>query len=101
MNTGAVVVYRSYTVPYRPRLIGTFASGSFTPNGDGRADTWTPQFDLSKPVTGVKLTIRSTKTGSVLRTLTGTGRTAASGTWSSTAATRLGRNWPRAPTAGS
>ncbi|MCE0540236.1 hypothetical protein LWF15_32555 [Kineosporia rhizophila] len=73
VNTGAVVVYRSYTVPYRPRLIGTFASGSFTPNGDGRADTWTPQFDLSKPVTGVKLTIRSTKTGSVLRTLTGTG----------------------------
>ncbi|GAB3257266.1 FlgD immunoglobulin-like domain containing protein [Kineosporia babensis] len=73
VSTGAVVVYRSYAVPYRPRLIGTFAPAGFTPNGDGRADTWTPQFDLSKPVNEVKLTIRSTRTGSTLRTLTGTG----------------------------
>ncbi|GLY30713.1 hypothetical protein [Kineosporia sp. NBRC 101731] len=74
VGTGAMVVYRSlYTEKYRPRLIGTFAPAGFTPNGDRRADSWEPQFDLSKPVTGVKLTLRSTKTGSVLRTLTGTG----------------------------
>lgn len=73
VGTGAVVVYRSFTVKYRPRLIGTFAPAGFTPNGDGRADIWTPQFDLSKPVKDVKLVIRSTRTGSILRTLTGTG----------------------------
>ncbi|MBT0768825.1 hypothetical protein KIH74_07800 [Kineosporia sp. J2-2] len=73
VSTGAVVVYRMYTGDYHPRLIGTFAPAGFTPNGDGRADTWNPQFDLSKPVDDVQLVVRSTKTGSVLRTLTGTG----------------------------
>ena len=73
VSTGAVVVYSTgLTEKYRPRLVGTYAPAGFTPNGDGRADTWNPQFDLSKPLKDVKLVIRSTKTGSTLRTLVGT-----------------------------
>ncbi len=73
VSTGAVVVYSTgLTEKYRPRLVGTYAPAGFTPNGDGRADTWNPQFDLTKPVKDIRLVIRSTKTGSTLRTLVGT-----------------------------
>jgi hypothetical protein len=73
VSTGAVVVYSTgFTEKYRPRLIGAYAPAGFTPNGDGKADTWNPQFDLSKPVKDLKLVIRSAKTGSTLRTLVGT-----------------------------
>jgi len=74
VSTGAAVVYYTGIVAkYRPRLIAPFAPSGFTPNGDGKADTWAPQFDLTKPVKDVKLIIRSPRTGSTLRTLTGTG----------------------------
>lgn len=75
-DTGRVVVYRMpFTAKYHPRLIGTLAPAGFTPNGDGRpdADTWTPQFDTTKPLTGVTLRIKGAKSGRTLRTLTGTG----------------------------
>jgi hypothetical protein len=70
---GQVVVYRlPFTGKNRPRMIGTFAPAGFTPNGDSKADTWAPQFDVSKPLTGVTLKIKAIKSGKTLRTLTGT-----------------------------
>jgi FlgD Ig-like domain len=42
---------------YPPRLIGSYALAAFTPDGDGHADTWTPQFDVTKPVRNVGLSI--------------------------------------------
>jgi hypothetical protein len=42
---------------YPPRLIGLFAPASFAPGGSGRGSTWTPQFDVTKPVQSVQLTI--------------------------------------------
>lgn len=55
----------------KPRLIGTVARASFSPNGHGRTALFRPAFDTTKPLENVKLTIRS---GSrVIRTLTGTG----------------------------
>ena len=69
VNAGNVVAYRNpFTDAYRPRLIGTFAAKSFIAPG-----SWKPEFDLTKPVKDVRLVIRSTKTGSTLRTLAGTG----------------------------
>jgi hypothetical protein len=56
---------------YPPRLTGILAPGSFTPNGDGKADTWAPQVDVSKPVAGVHLMI--TRDSVPVRTLDGTG----------------------------
>lgn len=71
---GRVVVYRlPFGGKYRPRLIGTLAPAGFTPNGDGRADTWAPAFDTTKPLTGVTLRIKGLKSGRTLRKLTGTG----------------------------
>jgi hypothetical protein len=68
-----VVVYRlPFTAKQHPRLIGRFAPAGFTPNHDGKADTWAPQFDASKPLTGVTLKITAAKSGKVFRTLTGT-----------------------------
>ncbi len=61
-----------FTPKYAPRLIGTYAPLGFTPDGDGHADTWNPQFDVSKPLRDAKLTISDSSTGRVLRTLTGT-----------------------------
>lgn len=54
------------------RLIGTVAAKSFSPNGDGTADTWAPAFDTSQPLTNVVLTIRNAS-GTTVRTLKGTG----------------------------
>jgi hypothetical protein len=54
---------------YQPRLIGTIAADSFTP---GSGD-WTPQFDTSKPLKHVQLTI--SHDGTVVRTLTGSAKT--------------------------
>jgi hypothetical protein len=72
-DTGRIVVYRlPFGGTYRPRMLGTFAPTGFTPDGDGRADTWSPQFDVSKPVADVVLRIKGDKSGRTLRTLTGT-----------------------------
>jgi hypothetical protein len=68
-----VVVGRlPFHAPYAPRLIATIAATQFTPGGDGRADVWAPQFDTTKPLTGVALRIRGPG-GRTIRTLTGTG----------------------------
>jgi hypothetical protein len=68
-----LLVYRvPFTAKQLPRLIGTYAPTGFTPNHDGKADTWAPQFDASKPLTGVTLKITATKSGKVFRTLKGT-----------------------------
>lgn len=68
-----VVVGRlPFHAPYAPRLIATIAATRFKPGGDGRADVWAPQFDTTKPLTGVALRIRGPG-GRTIRTLTGTG----------------------------
>jgi len=73
VDGGQVVVYRvPSAAKKRPRFIGTYAPSGFTPNGDGKADLWTPQFDASKPLRGVTLKILAIKSGKTLRTLTGT-----------------------------
>jgi hypothetical protein len=55
---------------YRPRLIGSYARHAFTP-GPGKGGTWRPQFDVSKPLRGVELTI-TTDAGRKVTTLDGT-----------------------------
>jgi hypothetical protein len=55
---------------YRPRLIGVLAARSLTPDVPGSPGTWRPQFDLTKPVTSVRL--RLFRDGVAVRTLTGT-----------------------------
>ena len=73
VDQGKLLVYRlPFTAKQHPRLLGTYAPAGFTPNGDGKADTWAPQFDASKPLTGVTLKVMAIKSGKVLRTLTGT-----------------------------
>ena len=49
---------------YRPRLVGLLSQAAFVRN-------WVPQFDISKPVQSVTLTV--TRGSEVVRTLTGTG----------------------------
>ena len=61
----AVVARLPFGGPHRPRLLGVVAPASFSP-ADGRV--WRPRIDLSKPVTGVTLTIR--RGGTTVRTLT-------------------------------
>lgn len=60
--------------PHQPRMIGTFAPPAFSPDGDGASDVWEPQFDVSKPVEGIHLSIAD-GSGGTLRTLDGTGST--------------------------
>ncbi len=61
-----------FTAKNQPRLLGVAAPRGFTPDGDGRADTWKPQFDITKPLRKAELTISALSTGKVLRTLPGT-----------------------------
>jgi hypothetical protein len=71
---GAVLVYRlPFGKAHKPRLYGTLAPSGFSPNGDGRADTWSLAVDATKPLTGVTLKIVGPKSGKLFRTLTGTG----------------------------
>jgi hypothetical protein len=52
----------------RPRYLGNaLGSASFTPNGDGKNDQWTPEFAISKALPTCKITITSGTT--VKRTL--------------------------------
>jgi hypothetical protein len=53
-----------------PRLIGWMGARGFTPNGNGHADTWAPQFDVTKPLRTATLKI-TTLSGKTVRTLTG------------------------------
>jgi hypothetical protein len=53
--------------PYAPRLIGTLAPSNFNAAGDG----WAPEFDVSKPVDSVRLTISRGPT--VVQQIAGTG----------------------------
>jgi hypothetical protein len=57
---------------YRPRLIGRLGPLGFSPNADGRADAWRPQFDVTKPLSGATLRITQPRSGRVVRTLEGT-----------------------------
>ena len=53
-----------------PKYLGNaLGSASFTPNGDGVADAWTPEFPVSKALPVCQVVIRSKITGSVLRRL--------------------------------
>jgi len=57
----------AYTDP--PKYLGNaLGSASFTPNGDGHGDTWTPEFPVSKALPTCQVVIRS-RTGTVLRRL--------------------------------
>lgn len=52
----------------RPRFLGgSLGAAGFTPNGDGKADTWPVEFPLSKPLPTCAITIRLGTT--VVRTL--------------------------------
>jgi flagellar hook capping protein FlgD len=72
---GRVTGYDVQTLPfdqkYPPRLIAPYANGGFTPDGDGHADTWTPQFDVTKPLKSTELSLTDS-TGKVVRKLVGT-----------------------------
>ena len=57
-------------VPIAPRFLGALAAKVFSPNGDGKADTWQPQFDATKSLTSYRLTIR--RNGNVVKVLQGT-----------------------------
>jgi hypothetical protein len=61
----------SFDEKYAPRLIAPYATGGFTPDGDGHADTWTPQFDITKPLKSAELSILDS-TGKVVRKLAAT-----------------------------
>jgi len=54
---------------YRPRLLGTLARLAFTPDGDHHVDTWSPQFDVTKPLDQAQLRITSAKDGHLVRVL--------------------------------
>nr|WP_269329749.1 FlgD immunoglobulin-like domain containing protein [Kineosporia babensis] len=41
----------------------------FTPNGDGKRDTWAPQFDTTEPLAEATLQIVSERSGNAIRTL--------------------------------
>jgi gliding motility-associated-like protein len=56
---------------YAPRLIAPYAAGGFSPNADGHADTWTPQFDITKPLKSAELSILDS-TGKTVRKLMAT-----------------------------
>ncbi|GAB6897346.1 FlgD immunoglobulin-like domain containing protein [Kineosporia succinea] len=56
-----------FTVNQRPRLIAAAAPLGFTPDGDGRQDTWKPQFDVTRPVEKARLRILA-PSGRVMRT---------------------------------
>jgi hypothetical protein len=79
---------------YQPRLIGTVAATSFSPNGDGSHDTFAPQFDTSKPLTDVTLTIRSAS-NTVVSTLTSVGTTGSVRGLSWDGTTTTGSNAPK------
>lgn len=57
------------TTRYRPRLVDALTPVSF----DAGSAAWKPRFDVTKPLTGVKLTLRQGTT--VVATLSGTGVT--------------------------
>lgn len=54
---------------YRPRLLGTLTRLAFTPDGDHHSDTWTAQFDVTKPLSRARLRITSAKDGHLVRVL--------------------------------
>ncbi|WP_285622888.1 hypothetical protein [Kineosporia sp. NBRC 101677] len=57
-----------FAVNLRPRLIAAAAPLGFTPDGDGKYDTWKPQFDVTRPVRDAVLRILG-PAGRVVRTL--------------------------------
>ncbi len=67
-HAGVEVQRLPFTELYPPRLIGKVAAARFVA-GTG---TWRPRFDISKPLTDVKLAITDAQ-GQPVRTLTGTG----------------------------
>ena len=75
LNSGGRTSYDVQALPfdekYAPRLIAPYANGGFTPDGDGQADTWTPQFDVTKPLKKAELSILDS-TGKVVRKLEAT-----------------------------
>ncbi|HST80849.1 MAG TPA: hypothetical protein VLL08_03795 [Kineosporiaceae bacterium] len=58
-----------FSPAYPPRLIARYAPLGFTPNGDGHRDTWTPEFDLTKPVRAATLKITGYSRSKTLVTL--------------------------------
>lgn len=70
---GSLVLNRlPFGVDLRPRLISAAAPLGFTPDGDGRFDTWQPQFDVTRPVRNAQLRITG-PSGQLVRRFTITG----------------------------
>ena len=61
-----------FTPEHAPRLIARLAPLGFSPNGDGRADRWTPQFDVTKPLRSATLKITDHTGRTTVRTIEGT-----------------------------
>jgi hypothetical protein len=57
-----------FAATYRPRLIGRLGPLGFTPDGDGHADTWAPQFDVTKPLRSASLKITDWSGAKTVRT---------------------------------
>jgi hypothetical protein len=72
-SRGQPLGYDIQALPFKtknpPRLIGVAGPLGFTPDGDGHADTWRPQFDLTKPLRSAELTITDLTSGKTLRSL--------------------------------
>lgn len=66
-DTRLVLEKLPFEVNLRPRLIAAAAPLGFSPDGDGRYDRWSPQFDVTRPVKGAKLRILA-PSGQVVRT---------------------------------
>ncbi|GAB3248107.1 hypothetical protein GCM10027456_20000 [Kineosporia babensis] len=64
---GAEVQRIPFAQQYRPRLIGKLAASRFTAG----TQQWRPRFDVSKPMTDVRLLITD-RNGATVKTLTGT-----------------------------
>lgn len=75
-NTVPATVLQAEQLPFAvkvvPRLTGRVAPISFTPDGDGRNDTWAPQFDASSPLATASIRLVSGRSGKPVRTLTTT-----------------------------
>ncbi|GAB3284577.1 FlgD immunoglobulin-like domain containing protein [Kineosporia babensis] len=68
-NLDLAVSALPFEVVSHPRLTGRISMLGFTPNGDGKRDTWAPQFDTTEPLAEATLQIVSERSGNAIRTL--------------------------------
>lgn len=61
-----------FDVVSHPRLTGMVRTLGFSPDGDGKRDTWEPSFDTTEPLSSASLKLVSEKSGRTVRTFTAT-----------------------------